>query len=43
MSGWHIDGTFRECPYSYSIYHMVSPAMDGGDTMFIPLTEIVEK
>lgn len=23
-TGWHIDGSFRECPYAFSIYHMVS-------------------
>ena len=23
-TGWHIDGSFRECPYGFSIYHMVS-------------------
>ncbi|CAK8686170.1 unnamed protein product [Clavelina lepadiformis] len=42
MSGWHIDGTFLDCPYAYSIYHMVSPAVQGGDTMFVPLTQVIE-
>ena len=43
MSGWHIDGTFQDCPYAYSIYHMVSPAAQGGDTMFVPLTQVIER
>ncbi|XP_078481351.1 alpha-ketoglutarate-dependent sulfate ester dioxygenase-like [Ciona intestinalis] len=42
ITGWHIDGTFRSEPYSHSIYHMVSVAKSGGDTMFIPLTQVVE-
>jgi len=43
MSGWHIDGTFRPSPYAYSIYHMNVVPKKGGDTMFIPLTELIEK
>jgi len=41
-TGWHIDGTFRKCPYSYSLYHMYEVPHTGGDTMFFPFTELIE-
>ena len=28
-TGWHIDGTFREMPYSHSIYHIHSAPTEG--------------
>ena len=28
-TGWHIDGTFRECPYSHSLYHIHSVPKEG--------------
>lgn len=28
-TGWHIDGTFRECPYSHSLYHIESVPLEG--------------
>ncbi|KAL7640241.1 UNVERIFIED_CONTAM: hypothetical protein RMT77_009655 [Armadillidium vulgare] len=41
-TGWHIDGSFQEAPFSYSLYHMVSvPKL--GPTVFVPLTEIIEE
>ena len=30
-TGWHIDGSFQECPYSHSIYHIIS-VPSRGDT-----------
>ncbi|KAK7100497.1 hypothetical protein V1264_023443 [Littorina saxatilis] len=40
-SGWHIDGSFMEKPFSFAIYHMVSvPKI--GNTAFVPLKELVE-
>lgn len=30
-TGWHIDGSFQECPYSHSLYHIVS-VPSRGDT-----------
>ena len=42
-TGWHIDGTFRQCPYSYSLYHMYEVPTVGGDTMFFPFTELIEQ
>lgn len=41
-SGWHIDGTFQPAPFSYSLYHMESVPKEG-HTMFIPLTELIER
>jgi alpha-ketoglutarate-dependent taurine dioxygenase len=40
-TGWHIDGSFQECPYSHSLYHIIS-VPSHGDTMFTPLYEVVE-
>ncbi|CAI8005915.1 (R)-phenoxypropionate/alpha-ketoglutarate-dioxygenase [Geodia barretti] len=40
-TGWHIDGSFQECPYSHSIYHIIS-VPSRGDTVFTPLHEVVE-
>ena len=28
-TGWHIDGSFMEYPYSHSLYHMVSVPKSG--------------
>ena len=30
-TGWHIDGSFQEAPFSYSLYHIVN-VPDQGDT-----------
>lgn len=40
-TGWHIDGSFMEKPFSFALYHMVSVAKFG-NTAFIPLKELVE-
>ncbi|XP_045157201.1 alpha-ketoglutarate-dependent taurine dioxygenase-like [Mercenaria mercenaria] len=40
-TGWHIDGSFMEKPFAFSIYHMVSvPKL--GNTDFVPLKELIE-
>lgn len=39
-TGWHIDGSFQECPYSHSLYHIIS-VPSHGDTVFTPLHEVV--
>jgi len=40
-TGWHIDGSFQEAPFSHSIYHIISvPTVSA--TVFAPLTDIVE-
>ncbi|XP_077981083.1 alpha-ketoglutarate-dependent taurine dioxygenase-like [Glandiceps talaboti] len=39
-TGWHIDGTFFEKPYSYSVYHMFH-VPKRGDTVFAPLNDII--
>lgn len=41
-TGWHIDGSFQEAPFAYSLYHMVSVPTNGA-TVFCPLTEIIEE
>ena len=28
-TGWHIDGSFQECPYSHSLYHIISVPTQG--------------
>ncbi|CAG0899952.1 unnamed protein product [Darwinula stevensoni] len=40
-TGWHIDGTFQQAPFSYSLYHMWSVPKEG-DTIFLPLNELIE-
>ena len=40
-TGWHIDGSFQEKPFSYSIYHIVSCPTKGA-TIFAPLNELIE-
>lgn len=40
-TGWHIDGSFLDAPYSYSLYHIIS-VPHKGDTVFAPLTELIE-
>lgn len=40
-TGWHIDGSFQEAPFSHSIYHIIS-VPNVSATVFAPLTEIVE-
>jgi len=40
-TGWHIDGSFQEAPFSHSIYHIISvPSVSA--TVFAPLTDIIE-
>ncbi|XP_076449588.1 (3R)-3-[(carboxymethyl)amino]fatty acid oxygenase/decarboxylase-like isoform X1 [Babylonia areolata] len=40
-TGWHIDGSFMEQPFSFALYHMVSvPKI--GNTAFVPLKELLE-
>ncbi|XP_045611748.2 alpha-ketoglutarate-dependent 2,4-dichlorophenoxyacetate dioxygenase isoform X1 [Procambarus clarkii] len=41
-TGWHIDGSFQEAPFAYSLYHMVHVPTNG-PTVFCPLTEIIEE
>ncbi|KAL3867835.1 hypothetical protein ACJMK2_040681 [Sinanodonta woodiana] len=39
-TGWHIDGSFLEAPFSFSIYHIVSvPKM--GNTDFVPFDQLI--
>jgi len=40
-TGWHIDGSFQEAPFTHSLYHIIETPRKGGTT-FCPLTEIVE-
>lgn len=40
-TGWHIDGSFQEMPFSHSLYHIVECPREGA-TIFAPLTEIIE-
>ena len=40
-TGWHIDGSFQEKPFSHSIYHIIECPTDGA-TVFAPLNEILE-
>ncbi|PVD23798.1 hypothetical protein C0Q70_17072 [Pomacea canaliculata] len=40
-TGWHIDGSFMEKPFSYALYHMVAVPKNG-NTAFVPLKELVE-
>ena len=40
-SGWHIDGSFQEAPFSHSLYHIVK-VPSASATVFAPLTEIIE-
>lgn len=28
-TGWHVDGSFQNCPYSHSIYHIISVPLKG--------------
>ncbi|KAL5017587.1 hypothetical protein ScPMuIL_007176 [Solemya velum] len=39
-TGWHIDGSFMEKPFSYALYHMVAVPKKG-DTVFVPLNEVI--
>mmetsp|Transcript_39918 Transcript_39918/g.113214 ORF Transcript_39918/g.113214 Transcript_39918/m.113214 type:complete len:310 (-) Transcript_39918:215-1144(-) len=41
-TGWHIDGSFMECPYQVSLYHMHSVPKKGATT-FLPLAEVIER
>lgn len=41
-TGWHIDGSFMECPYQVSVYHMHAVPKTGA-TKFIPLAEVIER
>ena len=40
-TGWHIDGSFQEAPFSHSLYHIVNVPRDSA-TVFAPLTDIIE-
>ncbi|XP_066991332.2 alpha-ketoglutarate-dependent taurine dioxygenase [Anabrus simplex] len=40
-TGWHIDGSFQQEPFCYSLYHIVSVPREG-NTVFAPLTELIE-
>lgn len=40
-TGWHIDGSFQQAPFSHSLYHIIS-LPKAGTTSFAPLTEIIE-
>ena len=40
-TGWHIDGSFQEKPFSHSIYHIIDCPREGA-TVFAPLTELIE-
>lgn len=40
-TGWHIDGSFQERPFSHSIYHIIECPSKGA-TVFAPLTELIE-
>ena len=42
LTGWHIDGSFQEKPFSHSIYHIIECPREG-DTVFASLTEIIER
>ncbi len=39
-TGWHVDGSFQEKPFSHSIYHIIECPLQG-DTVFVPLTEVI--
>ncbi|KAK7465206.1 hypothetical protein BaRGS_00037610, partial [Batillaria attramentaria] len=40
-TGWHIDGSFYEKPYSVALYHIIA-VPERGDTAFVPFKELVE-
>merc|ERR1712004_69142 len=40
-TGWHIDGSFQEAPFSHSIYHIIETPSRGA-TVFCNLTEVIE-
>ena len=40
-TGWHIDGSFQEAPFSHSLYHIVNVPRESA-TVFAPLTDIIE-
>ncbi|XP_072032131.1 alpha-ketoglutarate-dependent taurine dioxygenase-like [Amphiura filiformis] len=39
-TGWHIDGSFQESPFAYSLYYMENIPKDG-PTTFAPLNEVI--
>ena len=41
-TGWHIDGSFQEKPFSHSIYHIIECPKEGA-TVFAPLNELIER
>jgi len=41
-SGWHVDGTFLETPFTYQTMYFPQVAA-GGDTCFVPLKELYER
>lgn len=40
-TGWHVDGSFQDAPFSHSLYHIIS-VPNQGDTIFAPLSEVIE-
>lgn len=40
-TGWHIDGSFMDKPFKFSLYYIASAPKKGG-TVFIPLKELIE-
>ncbi|XP_014665311.1 PREDICTED: pentalenolactone F synthase-like isoform X2 [Priapulus caudatus] len=41
-TGWHIDGSFQPAPFAYALYHMVSVPQNGGNTVFVNLSALIE-
>lgn len=39
-TGWHIDGSFMDCPYQISLYHMHAVPKKG-PTTFLPLADVI--
>jgi len=39
-TGWHIDGSFMQAPFSHSLYHIIS-VPSAGTTSFLPLTDFI--
>lgn len=39
-TGWHIDGSFQECPYSHSIYHIISVPSRGYTGMCVQCVSV---
>jgi len=39
-TGWHIDGSFQDAPFSHSLYHIIAVPRQS-NTSFLPLTELI--